>query len=170
VIDIVDHPLPGEPTPPAPAPACQLLRGAGIRACCLDDATRAQAPAPAVYRTVRDLLDAVTQENPGYRWEVVPSGLVNVYPVPSVLDDPVGPVKAAGTGLWRVLDEILGITRHNLELFVEFRDGDGPLVNVDLPAASLRTALNALVASVPDTVWHISGTPDAYFLTVSAIR
>ena len=92
MIDILDHPLPGAPT-----------------------------PAPAVYRTVRDLLDAVTRDNPGYRWGVVPSGLVNVYPVPSVLDDPVGPVKAAGTGLWRVLEEIVDISRHQLELFVEFR-------------------------------------------------
>jgi hypothetical protein len=115
---------------------------------------------------VRELLDGVVAANPGYQWDLTPDGLVNVFPVPSVLDEPVSPVNLAGMGLWRVLEDYLALRQYKIELFMELREGDGPVVSVDLSAASLRAALNTLVAQIDNSVWHISGTPDAYFLTV----
>jgi hypothetical protein len=168
-LSVLDQRLGGGPTEPSPAAACQLLRGAGIRACCFEDSTLVRASAPARYGTVRELLTAVVAANPGYRWDVTPDGLVDVFPSPSVLDETVSPIKVADTGLWRVLEEDLSLRRYGIELFMELRDGDGPPVSVDLPGGSLRAALDTLVAPITDSVWHVSGLPGAYFLTVSRI-
>ncbi|ONI77924.1 hypothetical protein ALI144C_31485 [Actinosynnema sp. ALI-1.44] len=167
--DVLDRRLPPVDTRPTPSEASQLLRSLGIRLCCLDDTSRVLEPAPETYRTAEGILEAVATTNPGYQWDIVANGLVNVFPVPSVLDEPVPPLTVAGTGLWRVLEEHVAIPRYKIQLFMEFRDDDGPPVPADLPAGSVRAALNTLIAPVAQTVWHVSGTPDAWFLTVSAI-
>jgi hypothetical protein len=153
----------------SPAAAANALRGAGIRACCLENAEGEKPTAAASVNTVRDALDAVAEANPGYRWDAVPEGLVNVFPVRSVLDEEVPELRVAGKGLWSVLEEDVGLASHGIELFMEFRDGDGPPVPGDVPAGSLRSVLNRLIAPVAGTVWHISGRPGAYFLTITSI-
>lgn len=153
----------------SPAGVAGALRGAGIRACCLENSDSPKPTSAASVNTVRDALDAVVEANTGYRWDALPEGLVNIFPVPSVLDDDVPQLSVAGKGLWSVLEEDVGLASHGIELFMEFRDGDGPPVHADVPGGSLRSALNHLIAPVAGTVWHISGSPGAYFLTITSI-
>jgi hypothetical protein len=153
----------------SPAAVAGELRAAGIRACCLDDAESEKPTSAASVATVRDALDAVAEANPGYRWDVGPNDLLNIFPAPSVLDDDVPRLDVAGKGLWTVLEEDVDLASHGIELFMEFRDGAGPPVSAEVPGGSLRSVLNHLVAPLDGTVWHISGTPGAYFLTITSI-
>jgi hypothetical protein len=154
----------------SPAAVANALRGSGVRACCLEDAEAEKPTGAASVNTVRDALDAAADANPGYRWDTTPEGLVNLFPSPSVLDADVPEIHAAGKGLWQLLEEDVGLASHGIELFEEFRDGAGPPVPGDIPAGSLRSALNRLVAPLEATVWHVSGRPGAYFLTITSIR
>lgn len=77
--------------------------------------------------------------------------------MPSVLDEDVPALHVAGKGLWRVLEEDVGLADHGVELFRELRDGDGAPVPADLRAGTLRLVLDELVAPLRATVWHISG-------------
>lgn len=153
----------------SPTAVAGALRTAGLRACVLENAESEKPTAAASVDTVRDALEAVAEANPGYRWDVAPEGLVNIFPVPSVLDDDVPELHVAGKGLWSVLEEDVGLASHGIELFMEFRDADGPPVPDDVPGGSLRSVLNRLVAPVAGTVWHISGRPGAYFLSITSI-
>jgi hypothetical protein len=154
---------------PSPSAVSEALRRAGIRACSFENVDAERPAASAPIATVRDALEAVESANPGYRWEITAEGLVDIFPVPSVLDESVPELRVAGRGLWRVLEEDVGLAKHGIELFGELRDGDGPPVPSDLPAGPLRSVLNRLIAPLPGTVWHIAGRPGAYFLTVSTI-
>ena len=166
---LLDRPLPPGVVLASPVAVCARLREWGIRACCLEDPARVNpsAGSPEV-GTVRELLDAVVAENPSYGWDLTADGLVNVFPSPSVLDDEVGPLECDSEGLWRVLDDRLGLRDHDVELFQELEDGDGPTISVSLPRGSLRDALNALIAPIDAAVWHISGSPGGWFLTVTS--
>lgn len=156
---------------PLPAAACAVMREGGIRACCLDDEAYVSADAaPQVYATVRALLDAIVEANPDYRWHVTSGGLVDLYPRQSLLNEIAMPLHLTDVGLWKALEERLQLRRHNIDLFLEFREGDGPEVSVDLPASPLGVVLDALVEQVPEAVWHISGQAELRFLTVTAIR
>jgi hypothetical protein len=166
---LLDRPLPPGAVSASPAAVCARLREWGIRACCLEDPARINpsAGSPEV-GTVRELLDAVVAENRSYRWDLTAHGLINVFPSPSVLDDQVDSLECDSEGLWRVLEDRLRLRDHGMELFQELAEGDGPTVSVSLPRGSLRAALNGLVAPIDAAVWHISGSPGGWFLTVSS--
>jgi hypothetical protein len=179
---LLDRPLAIGPVERSPAAVCARLRELGIRACCLDDpeqvteqvteraagqATGKDDATPSA--TVRGLLDDLVATHPSYRWELAQSGLVNVFPARSVLDDPVPGFVARGDGLWRVLER-LRLQDHGIELFQELGDGDGPALSVEVAPGSLRSALNAVVAPVDGAVWHLSGSAGAWFLTVAEAR
>lgn len=166
---LLDRPLGSPPLDPSPGSAANALRAAGIRACCLELGDRATATDTGPPSTVAEALEAVVRADPRYRWEITESGLLDLFPTPSVLDDDVPALPVAGKGLWTVLEDDVGLAGHGIELFLELRDGDGPPVPDDLPAGTLRAALDALVAPVDQTVWHITGNPGAFFLTVTAI-
>jgi hypothetical protein len=161
--------LESPPLDPSPASVAGALRAAGIRACSLEygaDATPFPSSGPP--STVAEALDSVTAADSRYRWEITPEGLVNLFPSPSVLDDEVAPLPVAGKGLWSVLEEDL-LPGHGIELFMEFRSGNGPAVPADLPGGTLRSALNTLIAPVGSSVWQISGNPGAHYLAVTEI-
>jgi hypothetical protein len=165
----LDRPLEPPPTDLSPTSVAEALRRAGIRACCLDVTQTDPASAAPPPSTVAGALAGVVERNPGYRWEPGPDDLLDIFPVPSVLDDDVPALHVAGKGLWRVLEEDVGLADHGVELFLELRDGDGPPVPADLPAGTLRFVLDELVAPLRATVWHISGKPGAAFLSVTLI-
>lgn len=166
---LLDRPLPESPVRTTPAAVCARLRELGVRACCLDDPEHVSGHSTTSATTVQGLLDDLVADNPSYRWELVQHRLVNVFPSRSVLDDPVPGVVAEGDGLWSVLER-LRLQDHGIELFQELGDGDGPALSMEVPPGSLRSALNAVVAPVDGAVWHLSGAPGAWFLTVSAAR
>jgi hypothetical protein len=166
---VLDQALGSPPLDPSPGAAANALRAAGIRANCLELGDRSTASEAGPPSTAGEALKAVVRADPRYRWEVTNAGLLDLYPTPSVLDDAVPALSVAGKGLWTVLESDLGLADHGIELFMELRDGDGPPVPDDLPAGTLRAALDRLVAPVDQTVWHITGNPGAFFLTVSAI-
>jgi hypothetical protein len=168
-VSLLDRPRPPGVVLASPAQVCARLREWGIRACCLEDPAlvNPSAGSPEI-ATVRQLLDAVVAENPSYRWDLAADGLINVFPSQSILDDQVDGLECESEGLWRVLDDRLRLRDHGMELFQELEDGDGPTISVSLPPGSLRDALNALVAPVEAAVWHISGSPGGWFLTVSS--
>jgi hypothetical protein len=156
---------------PGPSAVCEALRAKGVRACCLDDTGADPRPLASTssFVTVRDALAGITAERPRYRWEIAYPDLVNVYPVDSVIENDAPPLHIAGKGLWVVLEEDLPLRNWDITLFVEFKAGDGPPVFVDLEGASIRAALSACIGQVRGAVWHISGTPDNYVLSVSDV-
>ena len=166
---LLDRPLPPGVGVASPAAVCARLREWGIRACCLADPARINpsAGSPEI-GTVRELLDAVVAENHSYRWDLTADDLINVFPSHSVLDDQVDQLDCESEGLWRILEDRLRLRDHGIELFQELEDGDGPTISVSLPSGSLRDALNAVVAPIDAAVWHISGSPGGWFLTVSS--
>lgn len=167
---VLDQPLPTRIVEASPAGACAVLREMGVRACCLDDPAQVASHTQSDASTVGDLLDAVVAENPSYRWEFGPDDtLLNLFPQASVLDEPAPELDVAGEGLWIVLERRLRLADHDIELFVELRDGDGPPVTATAPAGPLRLALNAVVAPLDKAVWDVSGSTDAWFLTVSSL-
>ena len=166
---LLDRPLPPGVVVASPAAVCARLREWGIRACCLEDPAliNPSAASPEI-GTVRELLDAVVAENHSYRWDLTADDLINVFPSHSVLDDRVDQLDCESEGLWRILEDRLRLRDHGIELFQELEDGDGPTISVSLPSGSLRDALNAVVAPIDAAVWHISGSPGGWFLTVSS--
>jgi hypothetical protein len=166
---LLERRLDAPPADLSPAAVAGALRASGVRACCLADAGAVAPAAARAPETAAAALAAVTAANPSYRWELTPSGLLNLFPAGSVLEAGVGERHVAGTGVWRVLEADLGLAEHGIELFMELQDGDGPAVATDLPAGTLRDALNALVAPLPGAVWDITGRPGAYFLSITAI-
>ena len=166
---LLDQRLESPPLDPSPGAAANALRAAGIRVCCLELGDSGSAPHSGPPSTAREALEAVVSADPRYRWELTESGLLDLYPSPSVLDDEVPALPAAGKGLWSVLEDDLDLGGHGIELFMEFRDGDGPPVASDVPAGTLRSALDELIAPTPGAVWHISGNPGAFYLTITAI-
>ena len=166
---LLERPLAAPPADLSPSAVAGALRAGGVRACCLADAGAAAPAAEPPPATAAEALDAAAGANPGYRWELTPSGLVNLFPSGSVLEDAVGAQAVAGKGVWAVLEQDLGLGEHGIELFMSFRDGDGPAVAADLAAGTLRDALNALIAPLPGAVWDISGSPGAYYLTITSV-
>ena len=166
---LLDQRLESPPLDASPGAAANALRAAAIRACCLELGDSHSLPDSGPPSTAREALEAVVNADPRYRWEVMESGLLDLYPSPSVLDDEVQELAVAGKGLWAVLEDDLDLGGHGIELFMELRDGDGPPVASDVPAGTLRSALDELIAPVDGTVWHISGSPGAFYMTITAI-
>ena len=165
----LDRALEPPPSDLSPAAVAGALRRAGIRACFMELPGSEPPAAATPPATAADALAGVVEANPGYRWEPGPEDLVDIFPVPSVLDDQVAPLEVAGKGLWSVLDDDVGLAEHGIELFLEMRDGDGPPVPSDLPGGTLRSVLDELIAPLRATVWQISGRPGALFLSVTLI-
>jgi hypothetical protein len=152
---------------------CDGLRRQGFRVCALEDLERRRSLAlpraspvgPTL--TLGQVLERLTDL--GYRWEVAYDELLNIFPDKSVLDSPVSPVRVERKGLWRVLEDDLHIRERGIQLFVEFRQDDGPQVTLAAGPATLREALNALVVQLPGAFWTVSGTAGAYFLSISSV-
>lgn len=150
------------------------LRARGFKVCSMEDlardlSTRADEPIDREGATLAELLDEITGRNPGYVWTTAQADLINVYPAGSVLDEKVGELSVEGKGVYRILKEDLGIAKYGVSLFDELTSGDGPPVDLRLESADLREALNQIVGRIGSTVWHISGRPGAYWLTITGI-
>lgn len=149
------------------------LRALGYRICTFEDLQKSNErqvrhPLDLKERTLKQILDEIVIENPGYRW-LVEDELINIYPVQSALNSPTPALNIKSKGVWRILIEDLEIENKGISLFVELTDGDGQLIDLALNAGSLRDALNGIVRQLGQAVWHISGNPGAYFLTISDI-
>lgn len=119
--------------------------------------------------TLEQLLNTIVAQNPDYRWEKVKDDLLNIFPIQSVLDDKVPDLNIRDKGAWAILEEDLEVEKMGISLFNEFGEENGPLVSLDLESADLREALNTIVSQLDKALWHISGNPGAYFLTISSI-
>jgi hypothetical protein len=158
---------------PTPTAVSEALRGRGVRACCFapSDAPRGNIEREAAeFASAQDALEAVVAADPAYRWCIAEAGLVNLFPQDSVIERAAPAVHVTDEGLWAVVERNLRLDDYGIELFAELRDGDGPPVSLDLSGVSLREALNACLAPVDRTFWHLSGVPDAFYLTISGTK
>jgi hypothetical protein len=145
------------------------LRAEGVRVCTFEDlAARAGGPLSLEDATLGDVLDAIVDNNAGYRWEVVLGDLLNVVPLRSILDVPAPALAVEGKAVGRVLEEDLDLRRHGIEPVSGLADGR-PIALAARPA-DLREALNLVVARLPDTVWHGSGRDGAYSLFLTTVE
>jgi len=146
------------------------LRKLGIRMCSFENLTTDQGkPMTLSGMTLEEILDAIVERNPGYCWDEPRVGLINLFPEDSVLDSPVPAVVVRSKGCRRVLEDNLQISRLGIFLFEEFGDPDGPVIDLDLEHADLRTALNAIVSQLEPLVWHVAGRPGAYYLSFTNV-
>jgi len=146
------------------------LRKLAIRVCSFENLTAGQGK-PMTLRgmTLKEVLDAIVERNPGYQWDEPRVGLINLFPGDSVLDSPVPTVAVRSKGCWRVLEDNLQISTLGIFLFEEFGDPDGPAVDLDLERADLRTALNTIVGQLEPFVWQVAGRPGAYYLSFTSV-
>ena len=119
--------------------------------------------------TLEQILDAIVERNPGYRWDEPSVELINVFPNDSILNCPAPTVTARSNGAWRVLRDALRIDTLGIVLFNELADPDGPSIELDLKQADLRTALNAIVGQLEPLVWHVEGRPNEYYLSFTGV-
>jgi len=146
------------------------LRALSIRVCSFENLPVNQGkPMTLNGLTLEEILDAIVERNPGYRWDAPEAGLINLVPQDSVLNSPVPPVAVKSKSGWRVLEENLKINALGIFIFQEFGDPEGPPVDLDLENADLRTALNAIVGQPESLVWHITGRPGAYYLSFTSV-
>ena len=148
------------------------LRQLGYRICTLENlgaASTASQPIDQQDITLHSILDEIVSKNPGYRWVLDESGLINLFPAQSILDTRVGPSNVKGKTPWEILEEDIQIEKVGLSLFMEFQD-DSQRMDFSIKKVSLREALNSLVDQLGNTVWHISGSPGAYYLTLTAVE
>lgn len=119
--------------------------------------------------TLEQLLNEIVAHNHGYRWEKVMDDLLNIFPIQSVLDTKVPNLNIRDKGAWVILKQDLEIEKMGISLFNEFGEENGPAISLNLESADLREALNIIVSQLDKTIWHISGNPGVYFLTISSI-
>lgn len=148
------------------------LRELGYRICTLENLEVGNQPETSLPMDIKDitlqeLLDDIVRHNSGYRWEKAKTDLINIFPTLSVLDSKVLSLNIRSKGIWRILKEDLEIEGKGISLFVEFGDADGPPIDLSLSPVDLREALNAIVSQLGQSIWHISGNPGAYYLTIS---
>ncbi len=160
--------------PSASVSACaDSLRQKGFKVCSFEELTEEtarQAP-PVLERhatTLKDILDAVVFLHPNYQW-TVDEDLVNIYPLHSVLDTRVGSLRVSAKEVGDILEEDLQIEKLGITYFSELA-GIGPSINLDLQDVDIRQALNAIVKELGQAIWHISGRPQAYFLSFSGVE
>src|SRR5690606_39151455 len=106
---------------------------------------------------------------PDYTWEAPRPDLLNLFPRSSPLDAPVPAVTAQETGVWRLVDDALRQAGGTIRRLDGFGTAEGPELTLSLPEASLRDVLNQVVSAFDRLVWHISGSPDAYFLSFTEV-
>lgn len=149
------------------------LRELGFKICTLENLADEQAKSGPLIdhkdATLRQLLDEVVEQHPGYRWEAAEKDLINIFPIESVLNSETSPLDIKKKGLYLILKEEMEIERRGISLFIELEEGDGPLIDVSVESANLRKALNAIVRQLTGLIWHISGNPGAYYLTLSVV-
>lgn len=146
----------------------------GFKVCALENLEVADksSPVPIDLRevTLEELLNEIISVNPGYLLAVEPGDLINLYPAGSVLDERVPALSVSGKGVRRILREDLEIERRGISLFMEFSAGEDPLIDLRLELCDLRAALNRIVGQLSNSVWHISGNPGAYSLTITEVE
>ena len=146
------------------------LRKLGIRVCSFENLSGDQnKPITFSDASLREILDAIIEKNPGYHWDEPSVGLLNIFPKRSVLDSLMPTVALRSKGSWRVLEDNLQISKLGIIFFGEFGDPDGPIIDLDLEHADLRAVLNTIVAQIDPLVWHITGLPDVYYLNFTTI-
>ncbi len=150
------------------------LREIGYKICTLENLGNSNTitvsqPLELKNTTLEHLLNEIVAQNPGYHWEKVKDDLVNIFPIQSVLDTKVPNFNIRNKGAWLILNQDLEIEKMGISLFNEFGEEKGPLISLNLESTDLRGALNTIVSQLDKAIWHISGNPGAYFLTISSI-
>ncbi len=142
------------------------LRELGIIVCSFENLTSSQTrPLTLTGLTISEILDRAVRQNPGYQWIEVSPGLANLFPMSSVLDSPAPNLRIFSKGAWRLLNEDLNIGEFGIQIYEEFGGQDGPPITIVLQNTDLRSALNAVVGQLDRLAWHITGRPDAYYLS-----
>lgn len=148
----------------------ESLRRLGIRICSFETLPPDQSdPIALETMTLREVLDAVVERHPGYRWDEPLPGLFNLFPAVSLLDSSVPSLRVTKKVCTRVLEDDLHVSAMGVFLFEEFGEPDRPLVDIDLEKADLRRALNTIVYQLESLVWQLAGQPGAYYLTFTSV-
>jgi hypothetical protein len=159
-----------EPRSTSISDVADALRAAGFRVLSVENLGEAPVSKKTLALesvTLERVLNEIVAANPGYRWRQGADDLIEIGPHRSVLDERIGPVRRRGEGAWRVLRSAL--QQRGISLFQELERGDGPPVDLALEDADVRDLLNAVALQLGRVVYHVSGRPGAYFLTISDV-
>lgn len=121
--------------------------------------------------TLEEILNEIIRKNPGYRWaKVENSDLINIFPNESILDSKMPTLNIQDKGLWEIIEEDFGLEQKGILLFQGLHEVGYPTIDLVLKDHNLRECLNEIVRRFSAAVWHISGNPGAYTLTITDIE